>query len=485
MTLDTVHLAVEAGWNLVSLPLQVADNRASSLFPSAKSPAYSYERIYIKQDSLFPGPGYWLKFAAPETVSIIGHRLDEFKINLHRGWNLVGSSEQPLASGELDIDPCNTNIMAPIYGYTSAAGYRQTDTLVPGKAAWLKVNQDGLLYEKKWLKVTDVPLAAISPYPADPSILFGAISSDFSAGTSGAILKSTNWGASWDTILANVDAGYGRILFDWSNPNIIYVGLGSGNTCSPGIIKSTDGGDSWFRADSGIVQHLDCFSGAGVELTDPNNTNILYAAAGGIDIGDQLYKSTDGGTYWSPLTIYHAAANCALDTAVNQSGPLMFAIDPENSNVIYAGTFLDTILYWSTNGGATWSIRHCFRGSGWNISGINRIYVHPTDSNIVFIGARGGFFRSTDRGVSWETLNNGLENLNYGLGLFPTSNPSIFYGEVDTCFYRTSNGGLNWGRVKCDPMITIFQALDEVGNYIYVSNPDGVYRMRVSLQPTK
>jgi photosystem II stability/assembly factor-like uncharacterized protein len=458
--------------------VKVADNRVTTLFPSAITAAFSYERIYVRRDSLLPGEGYWIKFATPEVFTIVGYQADEYITTLRSGWNLVGSSPIPLSIDQLDIDPCNALRVAPVYVYDPETGYSPTDTIEPGKGAWVKVNENGVLFQKEWIKVTDIPLATLSPHPIVPGILFGATSSDFSGGTSGAILKSIDGGTTWDTVVSNVDAGYGHIIFDPSDPNTMYAGLGSVNTCRAGILKSTDGGNNWFRSDSGLAEDLDCHSWALVHLVDPKNVKTLYATAGGIDIGNRIYKSTDGGAHWSKLPIY-GAANCLLQSWF-QNGPLTLAIDPQNTNVIYAGTELDTVLYWSTDAGSSWSIRHCFRGAGGSAGGIHSIWVHPADSNKIFLGA-GGFFRSIDRGISWDAFNDGLGDFNLGVEVIPTSNPDVFYAH-SSCFYRSMNGGTNWEKIKCDSMIAIFEALDEAGRNIYISNPEGVYKMRVCIQ---
>jgi len=464
---------------MISLPLIVSDPRVKTLFPNSISRAFTYQGKYVQEDTIDPGVGYWLKFADSENITIVGEPDTFLNVNVRKGWNMIGCSSVSIAVNQLEIDPCSDTIGTKIFSYGSAAGYYISDTLFPGKSAWIKVNQDGSLYERKWLKVTGLPLYAIAPHPTESNVLFGSISSDFSAGTYGAILKSTDAGASWDTLVANVDGG--SIMFDPSNATTIYAGLGSVNTCRAGIIKSTDAGQTWFRADSGIVQHLDCYSAATVVLIDPNNTNIIYASAGGTDIGIQTYKSTDGGAFWFPLPIYYAV-NCIPDTTIPQTEVLTYAIDPENSSVIYAGTILsDTILYWSTDGGNTWDIRHCFSVPGPTYVGISGIYVSPDNSNTIFVGGKGGFYRSTDRGVSWQTSNNGLGDLTYGIGLITTSNPNDFYCLKDSCFYRTLSGGLSWENIICNVERTWFMALDKVSKSIYVGTPSGIMRMKICL----
>lgn len=473
--LDTIVVSVESGWNIVSLPLDVVDKRVASVYPTTISGAFSYEGGYVEVDSLVPGVGYWLKFDSAQTIPIIGNRFPEFMTTLRRGWNLIGSSSDPLKTDRFDVDPCTATILSAVYAYLPGNGYTMVDTIPPGEGAWVKLDVEGLLYEKKWIKVTDLPISSLASHPMEPNILVAAISSDASEGTLGAIVKSTDFGSTWDTLVSNVDAGYGNILFDPTDPNVIYAGLGGVNTCNPGVLKSIDGGNTWSRADSGLVENLNCFSWAFVQSIDPNNPNVLYATSGGVNWPSGTYKSTNGGTYWFQLPIPQTA-NCSLTNGL-ESNPIRLGIDPKNSDVIYAATELDTILYWSTDGGKSWDIRHCFYQAGW----INSIHVDPTDSNKIYIGAK-GVYRSTDRGGSWSTMNDGLSNIEYGVAVLPTSNPNVLYSQI-SCFFRSSNGNMNWEEVECDPMIKIFEALDETGKWIYVSNPQGVYKLKICTVP--
>mgnify|MGYP003343615881 CR=1 FL=1 len=89
----TVLVGVRSAWNLVSLPSQASDPRASVLFPSAQSAAYHFEAGtgYVAGDSLVPGVGYWMKFPDTATVPITGTPVRRDTIALAAGWNLIGA----------------------------------------------------------------------------------------------------------------------------------------------------------------------------------------------------------------------------------------------------------------------------------------------------------------------------------------------------------------------------------------------------------
>ena len=132
--------------------------------------------------------------------------------------------------------------------------------------------------------------------------------------------------------------------------------------------------------------------------TEPG-TFYFGACAGGV------WKTTDGGVYWEPVSdgFFETAAVGAL------------AVAPSAPNVIYAGTGEACIrgnvshgdgVYRSDDGGRTW------RNLGLHDSRhIGRVRVDPRDPDTVYVAALGhawgpnrerGVFRSRNGGATWE-----------------------------------------------------------------------------------
>jgi photosystem II stability/assembly factor-like uncharacterized protein len=80
------------------------------------------------------------------------------------------------------------------------------------------------------------------------------------------------------------------------------------------------------------------------------------------------------------------------------------AIDPLNSSVIYLGSDSNAGLFKSTDGGVNWTQLTGGAPSG----AITSMAIHPTNSNIIYVGTAFGAYKSTNGGASWSTINNGL-----------------------------------------------------------------------------
>jgi hypothetical protein len=140
----TINLDVASMWNMVSVPVLISDYRKTAVFPTASSQAFSFQSGYINKDTLQKGMGYWLKFPSTQTVNIQGTSLMLDAINVNPLWNIVGTISYPiLASAVTPIPP--VAIQSFFYGFLPLSGYYKADTLKPGSAYWVKVNQSGQL----------------------------------------------------------------------------------------------------------------------------------------------------------------------------------------------------------------------------------------------------------------------------------------------------------------------------------------------------
>lgn len=137
-------IPVAAGWNMVSVPLTVADYTKTVLFPTATSAAFAYQTSYVTKATLENAVGYWLKFPPSSTsVPMSGLQRTTDSVVVNAGWNMIGSLTLPFGTDKI-TPSSGVVITSPYYGYQ--AGYQIADTIKPGKAYWVKINTSGKLY---------------------------------------------------------------------------------------------------------------------------------------------------------------------------------------------------------------------------------------------------------------------------------------------------------------------------------------------------
>ncbi|HEY7833867.1 MAG TPA: hypothetical protein VIG30_09880 [Ktedonobacterales bacterium] len=181
---------------------------------------------------------------------------------------------------------------------------------------------------------------------------------------------------------------------------------------------------------------------------DQTNANIIYlgAAEGGV------WKTTDGGNTWTPLTDQQASMATGAIT-----------IDPTNHNTIYVGTgepnqALDNYngvgVLKSTDGGTHWT-QEGLSYFGTHTHAITNILVNPYNSNQVFVSYTNGFESgglavSTDGGASYTTVGGGFPSGDAvdGLVANTSSNPITIDATVRLSgFWRSTNGGTTWSNI--------------------------------------
>ncbi|MGD0770192.1 MAG: hypothetical protein ABSB42_18575, partial [Tepidisphaeraceae bacterium] len=188
---------------------------------------------------------------------------------------------------------------------------------------------------------------------------------------------------------------------------------------------------------------------------DPHNPNVMYART---DVSG-LYKSVNDGASWTELLHWTGGNGNG-----GSSGVLSFAIDPENSNDIYADTGFgnDGSVLYSTDAGATWGVTQLSIYVGGNDDGRGageRIAVDPYDSNIIMLGSSAnGLWESTNAGHSFSQVTSisttaSIDSVVFDPNGGTAGNPTqeIFLGENSTSsgtnLLETTNGGTSWSQV--------------------------------------
>ena len=216
------------------------------------------------------------------------------------------------------------------------------------------------------------------------------------ATASGGVWKTVNEGTTWEPIFEHeATASIGDMALAPSNQDIIWVGSGEANIFrssqhGAGIYKSIDAGKTWQHM--GLAGTLTI----GRIVVHPTNPDIVYVAAGGHEWTDNkergLFKTTDGGKTWVNI-LY-------ID---EKTGAFDLAMDPDDTETLYA---------------TAWS----------------RIRPKWNDPRVMPGYMQSGVYKTTDGGVSWKPINNGLPEAKFrgriGLDIC-LSQPNVLYALVD------------------------------------------------------
>ncbi len=139
----TFQQQVLSGWNMISLPWQVADPNYLAVYPNANpNSLFSFNGAYQPESSLINCTGYWLNFPASEVVSISGTVYDPCLITMQQGWNMIGgpSCDVPLAAVD---DPGGILVANTLFGFSGV--YTLEDTIRQGQAYWLMASSPGVI----------------------------------------------------------------------------------------------------------------------------------------------------------------------------------------------------------------------------------------------------------------------------------------------------------------------------------------------------
>lgn len=181
---------------------------------------------------------------------------------------------------------------------------------------------------------------------------------------------------------------------------------------------------------------------------DPGVPNTLYIGAA----GGGVWKTTDGGSSWIPLTDQQPSLAIGA-----------IAVDPNNHNIIYAGTgeannsqdsYYGAGILKSTDGGANWTVlgASVFGNPGTlGNTYFSKIVVNPPPNPPnIFAATSRGVYRSIDGGTNWtQVLNGAATDLVLDTNLTPltvyaaigSKDGTTAPGAVSNGIYKSTNGG--------------------------------------------
>lgn len=347
---------------------------------------------------------------------------------------------------------------------------------------------------------------AIAVDPTNPNtVYFGGIW----------LYKSTNAGATFADISQGVDGRYIHVdqhVLVFDSLQRLYVGNDGG------IWRTVDGGATWTNLNGnlavnqfypGVALHP---SNASVALGGMQDTgtakyagtavwNMVVGGDGVVAAFDRNIPDSRWYASWQYLgllrTDNNGASFTSIDGGIEKTGVLFiaqFAMDPNNSDVLIAGT---NNVWRTTNRGASWTSNSpdfsqgifvlAFApsesstyyvgtaagevsvtrntGSTWtNVSAglpirfISDIAVGSTDPQEVYVTVSGfgsgHVFRSTNAGASWTDISGNLPDIPVNtITLLPGTTVPILYVGTDLGVFRSTNGGTTWALLSGLPNV--------------------------------
>jgi len=247
-------------------------------------------------------------------------------------------------------------------------------------------------------------IADVALDPTDPNVRYVGVGS-------GGVWKTTNAGTTWKSIFDGQGAySIGAVTVDPSNPHVVWVGTGENVGgrhvgFGDGVYRSADGGQTWKNLGLGDSQHISKI------VVHPEDSDVVWLAAQGplwSPGGDRgLFRTTDGGATWTKVL-----------GGGDWTGVTDVVIDPRDPDVLYAATWQhhrtiaayvgggpESGVHRSTDGGATWTKLETGLPTG-NLGKIG-LAISPQNPDVVYAAIeldrrKGGIWRSADRGASWE-----------------------------------------------------------------------------------
>jgi len=267
-------------------------------------------------------------------------------------------------------------------------------------------NDGGVTVDLNVEGMTNTYIKDVAVHPIDCNVVYAA-------GEVGGVWKSVNGGETWD--MKNKGASYGEenaIAIDPQYPDTLY----RGGDC---IHRSYDGGQNWEKIAGGYVTSI---------AVRPDSTNIIFWAP----YPSTLLKSNDRGQTWK--TVFSAAPNTERINAV--------IFNPKRPRVAYLGTghnLLDHGLYKTIDGGESW-VQISDPGEILSMA-INLVYPET-----LYVGIRrSGLKRSTDGGLTFSPINDGLFSQRITDLVIDPQCPAIIYASTgDQGVFKSTNGGDQW-----------------------------------------
>lgn len=340
-----------------------------------------------------------------------------------------------------------------------------------------KSTDGGTTYQPVFDKQPVQSIGAITLDPRDPKTVWvgtGEAWTRNSVSIGNGVYRSRDGGDSWEYLGLPETERIVKILVHPKDSNTVFV-------CAPGklwsdskdrgLYRTTDGGKTWKLVLAGRNASTGC-SGVTMDPTDPTK---LFAGtwdfrrkgwtfrSGGdgpeADSGSGLYRSSDGGATWTEL----AAGSNGLPS--KPFGRIEVEIAPSDAKRVYAFIEgVDSALYASNDGGATWEARDKSQMMVWRPFYFANLIVDPTNADRLF-KTNLRLIVSEDGGRSFSDSAGSTHADSHDVWINPTNPKHLVMGDDGGMWY-SQDGGSRWWKGENLPISQFYHvAVDDQDPY--------------------
>ncbi|MEO7084010.1 MAG: dockerin type I domain-containing protein [Gemmatimonadaceae bacterium] len=304
-----------------------------------------------------------------------------------------------------------------------------------------------------WVPLTDnqcsLNTGAVTLDPVNPQIVYVG-TGELNGGSYGCgVLRSSDGGNSWTVSTAGLSltnggsVPFGALLIDKSTAGSATstVILGATSASNAGVVRSTNSGTNWSAVLVGYTSSL---------VAHPTSPGVFYA--GDRDFATPshrgVFRSGDHGATWTqlPQPPSVAASNIGrIELAVTPADPeAVFVLVSDGSNSKLAGVYRwdNTAAAWTQLAAAglyTGSNRGNFGNQGFYDLAIA---VDPRNAKNIYVGGQRAF-RSSDGGATFTPMGNEIHVDWHSIVVDPI-NPDILYAGTDGGVFVSTDAGETW-----------------------------------------
>jgi photosystem II stability/assembly factor-like uncharacterized protein len=312
-----------------------------------------------------------------------------------RVWTPIFDDQPTGSIGCLAVAPSNPDVI-----YVGSGEGLQRPDLSTGDAVY--VSRDG---GKTWTNTglrdgQQIPAVVIDPKDENRAFV-AVLGHPYGANAERGVFRTTNGGKTWEKVLyKDENTGAVALALDPNNSQTVYAVLwaarqgpwenGAWQGPGSGLFKSTDGGDTWKPLTTGLPTTAEGLGRIGLDVSR-SDPRCLFAVVDAPRAGG-LFRSDDAGESWQRVNGDPRLWGRGSDFAEVK-------IDPKNKDVLYVANIA---LYKSADGGKSFT---CLKGAPGG-DDYHTVWISPDDSNVILTAADQGAVVTVNGGQTWSSWHN-------------------------------------------------------------------------------